>query len=310
VVRPAVTVSTTTTATTTNSVVAAVGLQKSFGTVRAVGGISLAVERGETVALLGPNGAGKTTTIALLLGLLAPDEGTVSLFGGNPHDAVAAGRIGAMLQDGGLLPGVRVGELLHMLAGLYPSPLPVPRVLAMAQIESIADRRVDRLSGGQSQRLRVAAALIGNPELLVLDEPTAALDVEARRAFWATMRAETENGRTIVFSTHYLEEADDSADRVVVIGAGRVLADGTPTAIKASMGMRVLRCTVCSADDATLSGLPGVVAVEQRRGRVELRSRDSDATLRALLVAYPDVADIEIAGAGLEDAFLALTGSH
>ncbi len=285
-------------------------IEKAFGDVRAVDGLTLSVQPGETVALLGPNGAGKTTAISLLLGLLTPDRGSARLFGGPPTDAVAAGRVGAMLQDGGLMPGVLVGELLAMLAGLYPAPIPVAEAVTIAQLEGLERRRVDRLSGGQSQRLRLAAALIGDPDLLILDEPTAAMDVEARRSFWQAMRVEAARGRTILFSTHYLEEADACSDRVVVIGAGTLLADGTPEAIKASIGLRVLRCTLTDPDRAELADLPGVAAVNVRHHRVEIRSRDSDSTLRALLSAWPDVADIEIAGAGLEDAFLALTAAH
>ena len=287
--------------------VIAADLVKSFGNVHAVAGVSMTITRGETVALLGPNGAGKTTTISLLLGLLSPDRGIVRLFGEAPEQVVAAGRVGAMLQDGGLMPGVRVGELLAMLARLYPSPLSVTEAASVAQVDHVLDQRVERLSGGQTQRLRVAAALIANPELLVLDEPTTAMDVEARRRFWLAMRDEADRGRTILFSTHYLEEADAFADRVVVVANGQVIADGTPADIKGSLGLRVLRCRLRAPDTRLLGRLPGVDTVDVHHDRVELRTRDSDATLRALLDGWDDAAEIEIGGVGLEDAFVTLT---
>jgi ABC-2 type transport system ATP-binding protein len=275
--------------------------------VRAVDLLSLAVDAGDVVALLGPNGAGKTTTISILLGLLRADRGATELWGGPPDTAVSRGRVGAMLQDGGLMPGVRIDELLHMLCASYPAPMSAERAISLAQLDGLERRRVDRLSGGQTQRLRVACALIGDPELLVLDEPTAAMDVEARRSFWNAMRAEAAGGRTILFSTHYLEEADAFADRIVVIGGGRVIADGSPASIKSTIGARVVRCEVDRPDEHALASLPGVTGVEVRRHRIELRTVDSDATLRALLDRVPAARDIEVTGAGLEDAFVALT---
>jgi ABC-2 type transport system ATP-binding protein len=279
---------------------------RSFGTVKAVDAVSLRVGQGQTVALLGPNGAGKSTMIALLLGLLTPDAGAVRLFGADPVVSTAAGRVGAMLQDGGLMRGVSIRELLRMLARQYPTPISVEQACRLAQLEGLEDRLVHRLSGGQTQRVRVAVALIGHPELLVLDEPTAAMDVEARRAFWADMRDQSDAGRTILFSTHYLEEADDYADRVIVMGRGRVLADGTPASIKASVGFRAIRF---STDEpaAAFTRLVGVTSALERAGRIELRSSDADATLRSLLASHPSVHEIEVGGVGLEDAFVALT---
>lgn len=196
------------------------GAVKAFGAVRAVDGVDLKIGRGETVALLGRNGAGKSTTISLLLGLNEPDEGTVALFGGPPEAAVRAGRVGAMLQETRPVPRVTVRELVSFVAGRYPAPLPVADALELAGIGDLAGRRVDRLSGGQAQRVRFAVALAGNPDLIVLDEPTAALDVEARRAFWDSMRSYARRGHTVLFSTHYLEEADAHADRILVIDHG------------------------------------------------------------------------------------------
>jgi ABC-2 type transport system ATP-binding protein len=283
------------------------GVSRSYGTVRAVDDVSLSVGRGQTVALLGPNGAGKTTTITLLLGLARPDRGTVAVLGMSPEDAVSRGLIGAMLQDGGMMPGVQVGELLAMARNLFPAPLSIENTISVAQLEGLEKRRVDRLSGGQSQRLRLAMALVGDPELLILDEPTAAMDVEARRNFWHAMRGFTDRGRTILFSTHYLEEADATADRIVLMARGRVVADGTPAAIKNSVGLRVIRFAVVPAETSGFDALPGVVASSARGNRVELRCSDTDIALRALLSARPDAHDIEVSGIALEDAFLSIT---
>ncbi len=277
------------------------------GPVHAVRGVDVSIRPGETVALLGPNGAGKSTTIDMLLGLLEPDEGAVHVFGGPPQDAVAAGRIGAMLQTGMLLHGLVVRELIAMTASLYPSPLSVEEVVDLCGLEQVADQRSEKLSGGQAQRVRFAVALVGNPELLVLDEPTVALDVEGRHAFWATMRRFAARGATIVFATHYLEEADAFADRAVLMAHGRVVADGPTTEIKARVGGRTIRATLAGADRDALSTLPGVANVEVRGEAVVLRCSDSDAAVRALLDRHPEARDIEIAGAGLEEAFLELT---
>jgi ABC-2 type transport system ATP-binding protein len=285
-------------------------LAKSFGPVEAVRGIDVAIERGETVALLGPNGAGKSTTIDMLLGLLEPDAGTATIFGQSPRNAIAAGAIGAMLQTGAVIRDVTVRELITMMAALYPNSLPVEDVIDLVGLHEIADRRTERLSGGQTQRVRFAIALVCDPELLVLDEPTVAMDVEGRRAFWRTMREFASRGKTVVFATHYLEEADDYADRAVLMAAGRVVADGPTTEIKARVGARIIRATLPGVSEDALAALPGVTTAERRGDAVVLRCADSDATIRALLSAYPDARDIEIAGAGLEEAFLELTAAE
>jgi ABC-2 type transport system ATP-binding protein len=290
------------------------GLVKTFktphGPVRAVRGVDIAIEPGETVALLGPNGAGKSTTIDLLLGLARPDAGTVSLFGGTPEQAIAAGRVGAMLQTGALLRELTVRELISMMAALYPQPLDVDEVLDLTGLGAAAGQRTEKLSGGQSQRVRFAVALVSNPDLLVLDEPTVAMDVEGRHAFWATMREFAARGKTIVFATHYLEEADDFADRAVLMARGRVVADGPTTEIKARVGSRTIRATLPGADVTALRALPGVADAERRGEAVTLRCSDSDVAIRALLATEPAASDIEIAGAGLEEAFLELTGGE
>jgi ABC-2 type transport system ATP-binding protein len=289
------------------------GLVKTFrtpnGPVEAVRGVDIAIAPGETVALLGPNGAGKSTTIDMLLGLAEPDAGTVTLFGGAPGDAIAAGRVGAMLQTGALLRDLTVRELIAMMAALYPKPLGVDEVLELCGLQEAAERRTEKLSGGQAQRVRFACALVADPDLLVLDEPTVAMDVEGRHAFWATMREFARRGTTIVFATHYLEEADDFADRAVLMAHGRVVADGPTTEIKARVGARIIRATLPDAPEAVLLALPGVASVDRRGAAITLRCTDSDAAIRALLTRFPAARDLEISGAGLEEAFLELTAA-
>jgi ABC-2 type transport system ATP-binding protein len=290
------------------------GLVKSFqgpdGPVRAVREVDLSIERTETVALLGPNGAGKSTTLDMLLGLTKPDAGAVSVFGSSPEDAIAAGQIGAMLQTGGLIPDLSVRELVSMFASLYPLPLDVGDVLERTGIRAIAGKRTQTLSGGQTQAVRLALGLVSDPELLVLDEPTVGLDVEARRAFWATMRGYASRGKTVVFATHYLEEADAYADRVVLMAHGKVVADGPTTEIKAMVGVHSIRATLPGVEAGALAALPGVTRAERHGDTVILTCSDSDAAIRALLGSYGDARNIEIAGAGLEQAFVALTSDE
>ena len=279
---------------------------KTYGPVRAADGLDLTVRRGETVALLGRNGAGKSTAINLLLGLDTPDSGRVALFGGEPDRAVAAGRVGAMLQEGRPVPRVTVRELVGFVASTYPVPMPVADALSLSGLTALADRRVDRLSGGQAQRVRFAVALAGHPELIVLDEPTSALDVEARGEFWAAMRGYARRGNTVLFSTHYLEEADSFADRIVVVDSGRIVADGTAEELKRSAGGALVAVDLGGAPAAFLAGLPGVTEVEVRGDRARLRTDDSDATVRAL-AARDAIRGLEVAPLTLNDAFLALT---
>jgi ABC-2 type transport system ATP-binding protein len=286
------------------------GLTKSFGEIRAVRGIDIAIGAGETVALLGPNGAGKSTTIDMLLGLLEPDAGSVTVFGSQPRQAIDRGAVGGMLQTGSLIRDLSVRELVAMMASLYPAPLGVDEALELTGIAGIAEQRTQKLSGGQTQRVRFAVALVSNPELLVLDEPTVAMDVESRHGFWTTMREFASRGKTILFATHYLEEADDYADRVILMAQGSIVADGPPNEIKAMVGTRTIRATIPGADLERLERLPGVTRAERRGEAVVLACTDSDQSIRALLAAYPEAHDIEIAGAGLEEAFLQLTGGE
>jgi ABC-2 type transport system ATP-binding protein len=280
------------------------GIRKSYGPVEAVRGIDLSISPGETVALLGPNGAGKSTTIDMMLGLTRPDAGRVTLFGMSPAEAVTAGRVGGMLQIGELIEGISVRELVSMVASLYPHPLPVEEVLDTAGTAEFGDQRTNKLSGGQTQRVRFALALVANPDLLVLDEPTAALDVEGRHDFWDSMRAVAKIGKTILFATHYLEEADAYADRIVLMARGRVVADGPATEIKAKAGGRTIHATLPEVGLEALATLPGVTSADRRGEAVVLTCGDSDSALRALLATYLAARDIEVRGAGLEEAFL------
>ncbi len=282
-------------------------LTKSFGAVRAVRGLDLSLPRGSTVALLGPNGAGKTTTIDMLIGLTKPDAGTVSLFGRTPAEAVKSGMIGAMTQTGLLVDYLTVRELVTMMAAIYPAPLKVDEALRISGADDFADRQTRKLSGGETQRVRFAIALVADAELLVLDEPTVALDVEGRRDFWNAMRAFAARGKTVVFATHYLEEADAYADRIVLMSHGRIVADGAPTEIKATVGGRIIRATLPDVELSALHALSGVTTVDRRGDAITLNCSNSDATLRELLRTYPSVRDIEVRGAGLEEAFLELT---
>jgi ABC-2 type transport system ATP-binding protein len=289
------------------------GLRKTYGGLTAVDGLDLSIRAGEVVALLGPNGAGKSTTIDLALGLLSPTAGTALLFGGAPRAAIDEGRVGAMLQGGALLPTMTVAQSVALIAAAHRHPLSVQEALERARCTEIAKQKVSKLSGGQLQRARFAVAVVSNPDLLLLDEPTAAMDVEARRTFWQSMREFTAAGRTVVFATHYLDEADAYADRIVMMSAGRVVADGTPAEVKAVASGRRIRATFDVEWTPVLydelSGLPGVRSVDHRGGVLTMVSDDSDSALRMLLTAYPEVRDIEVTAQSMDDAFLALTHS-
>ncbi|GGS76429.1 ABC transporter ATP-binding protein [Streptomyces violaceus] len=286
-------------------------VSKAYDTVRAVDGLTLTLRPGETVALLGPNGAGKSTTLDLLLGLKKPDSGTVRLFGAGPREAIVAGRVGAMLQSGGLMDEVTVDELVRLACDLHPKPYQPSEVLSRAGIAQIAGRKVDKLSGGQSQRVRFALATAGDSDLIVLDEPTTGMDVTTRQAFWATMREQADQGRTVLFATHYLEEADAVADRVLVLHRGRLLADGTAAEIKAKAGARRVSFDLSGdVDEAALRGLPFLTSLAVSGRTVRFQSTDADATVHALygLGVYPR--NLEVAGLGLEQAFVAITAAE
>ncbi|GAB3300833.1 ATP-binding cassette domain-containing protein [Epidermidibacterium keratini] len=279
--------------------------------VTAVNGLDLSIGQGEIVAFLGPNGAGKTTTLDMVLGLTEPSTGTATVFGIPPRKAVDAGRVSAVLQTGGLLSDLSVRETVEMIAALYADATPVEQVIARAGLEPIARRKVSKCSGGEQQRLRFALALLPDPDLLILDEPTAGMDVTARRDFWDTMRSDTDSGRTVVFATHYLEEANAFADRIVMIAQGQVVADGSTAQIRAMSSGR----TVTAALPAerlepvaeSLRATSGVTEVTTRGERLAVRAADSDQIARLLLGEYGGF-DLEITTADLESAFIDLTG--
>lgn len=283
------------------------GLRKSYGPTTAVDGVDLEIAPGEIVALLGPNGAGKSTIVDLVLGLSRPDAGTVALFGRTSRDAVDAGLVGAMLQDGAMLEDATVGEVVALFAAVHRRPLPVSEVLERAGLADLAGRRATELSGGQTQRVRFALALVPDPDLVVLDEPTVAMDVATRREFWAAMRRFVAAGRTVLFATHYLDEADGFADRVVLLRDGRVVADGTPRHVKSIVAVRTVSATVPDLDETALHALFGPDGVSVDGADVRIRTADGDGVLRALLAHSPEAHDIEVTGADLEEAFLSIT---
>jgi ABC-2 type transport system ATP-binding protein len=282
-------------------------VHKNFGSVQAVRGVDLTISAGEIVALLGPNGAGKTTTIDMILGLSRPSAGEVSVFGMAPRQAISRGLISAVMQTGGLLKDLTVAETVEYTGSLFASHEPTSEVLRRAGITEIADRRVAKCSGGEQQRLRFAMALLSDPELLVLDEPTTGMDVDGRRGFWAAIREDAAKGRTVLFATHYLEEADVYADRIVLLAHGQIVADGTASQIKALSAGRTVRVTLPGADAAQLRQIEGADSVELRGDTVLIHASDSDAVARYLLTSTP-AQDMEIIARGIEDAFLALTG--
>jgi ABC-2 type transport system ATP-binding protein len=274
-------------------------VSKHFGSVQAVRDVDVSIASGEIVAMLGPNGAGKTSTIDIILGLSRQTSGQALVFGLHPRQAVTRGLVSAVMQTGGLLKDLTVAETVQYTASLFAQSKPAAEVLNRAGITQIADRRVGKCSGGEQQRLRFAMALVSDPELLVLDEPTTGMDVEGRRTFWASIRKDAEQGRTVLFATHYLEEADAYADRII--------ADGTASEIAAMSAGRTVRVTLAEASEAELRAIPGADSVEIRGETVLIHANDSDAVARYLLTRT-SARDLEITARGIEDAFLALTG--
>jgi ABC-2 type transport system ATP-binding protein len=284
------------------------GVTRRFGAQVAVDRLDLAIPRGGVYALLGPNGAGKTTTVALLLGLLRPHAGTIAVLGQRPGELAVRRAIGAMLQIGGVPATLKVREHIEQFSGYYQRPLRLDRVVEIAGLEGLEERRFGTLSGGQKQRLLFALAVCGDPQLLFLDEPTVGLDVEMRRRMWRVVRSLADEGRTVVLTTHYLEEADALADRIGVLNAGRLVAEGTPAAIKARVGGRLVRCAT-ALDDAALRELPGVREIRRHGNRVEIAATAAEPLLRELLARDAAVSGLEVAGIGLDDAFLSLTST-
>jgi ABC-2 type transport system ATP-binding protein len=282
------------------------GVSKNFGAVRALSNVDLSVHGGEVVAVLGPNGAGKTTAVKLLLGLSSPSAGSVSVFGADPRAPLNRLRTGAMLQVGRVPETLQVQELIDLFSSYYMKPLPMRETLAAAGLEGLEKRRFGVLSGGQKQRVLFALAICGDPDLLFLDEPTVGLDVEARRILWDEIRRLVGRGKTVLLTTHYLQEADALADRIVVINQGTIIAEGTPAEIKARTAGRQIRC-VTRLPIATVCSLPGVMEVRSDRGAFVINATVAEPVLRELFRRDPEVSEIEVTSAGLEEAFLALT---
>jgi ABC-2 type transport system ATP-binding protein len=281
-------------------------VSKNYDEVRALRNVNFSVRAGEVVALLGPNGAGKTTAVKLLLGLMQPNSGKARVFGGDPTNPQNRMRTGAMLQVGKVPETLRVREHIDLFSSYYPKPMPLAEVLAAAGLEKLCDRQFGDLSGGQRQRTLFALAICGNPDLLFLDEPTVGLDVEARRALWEEIRRLVERGKTVLLTTHYLEEADALADRIAVINQGQIIAEGTPAEIKAQTSGKRIRC-ITELSLASLLQIPGVTDARQDREAVEIHAREAEPVVRALLTRDPSLSGLEITSAGLEEAFLALT---
>lgn len=282
------------------------GVSKNYGAVHALSNFNFDVCGGELVALLGPNGAGKTTAIKLLLGLARPTSGKVSVFGGDPAQVATRLRVGAMLQVGRVPETLRVREHIDLFSSYYPKPLPLEETLALAGLEDIRDRKFGQLSGGQKQRVLFALALCGDPDLLFLDEPTVGLDVEARHQLWEEIRRLLQRGKTVLLTTHYLEEADALADRIVVINKGTLIAQGTPTEIKARTAGKRIRCLSQLPIDVVRK-LSGVQEVREDRGALLIHTAKPEDVLRQLLQLDLELSEIEVTSAGLEEAFLQLT---
>ncbi|GGJ24709.1 ABC transporter ATP-binding protein [Deinococcus roseus] len=281
-------------------------VKKHFGNVEALKGVTFSAQQGEVVAFLGPNGAGKTTTISIMLGMRAPSSGTVKVFGMNPRIPKARARLGAMLQESDLPATLKVKEAVELFRRLYPRSLPFQQIMDMADLTEIADRLCGNLSGGQRRRLSFALSVCGNPDVLFLDEPTVAMDVQSRAAFWDSVRKFKSEGKTIILTTHHLEEADALSDRVLVIDHGKVIVEGTPRAIKEQVGGTRIRFHG-QVQEQQLQNLPGVTRVNIN-GVNEVYTRAPEAALREIL--QHDITDLEVSKASLEEAFLNITARN
>lgn len=290
------------------------GLTKTFGKVRAVDDVDITIRRGDVVALLGPNGAGKTTTLDMILGLTTPTSGSLEVLGGSPEAAIRAGRISALLQTGGLLADLSVRDTVRYIAAAYPHPAPIDEVLERTGLAEIAGRRVSKCSGGEQQRLKFALALLAEPDVLVLDEPTTGMDVNARRKFWDTMHAEATGGRTVIFATHYLNEAEEFADRIILMNRGKIAADGSMEDVRSIAGMRHVRANFDAGPDRAAELADAVTAIPGTSASFDgetfhATTPNSDDVAR-LVLAQPDLSDVTITDSSLEDAFMALTAAH
>ena len=282
------------------------GVNKNYGEVRALRHVDFQVRAGEVVALLGPNGAGKTTAVKLLLGLIPPNSGRVRVFGGDPTNPENRMRTGAMLQVGRVPETLLVREHIDLFSTYYPNPMPAAQVLAAAGLEKLSGRKFGDLSGGERQRVLFALAICGDPDLLFLDEPTVGLDVEARRMLWDEIRKLVDRGKTVLLTTHYLQEADALADRVAVINKGEIIAIGTPAEIKAKTAGKRIRCSTSLSIGAVLQ-IPGVTEAREDREAVEINAVEAEPVVRELLARDARLSGLEVTSAGLEEAFLALT---
>jgi ABC-2 type transport system ATP-binding protein len=291
------------------AIAALTDVTKRYGETTALDGLNLALRPGEVVALLGPNGAGKSTAVRLLLGLIAPTAGMARVFGGDPQNPATRLRVGAMLQVARIPETLRVREHLDLFRSYYPKPLSMAEVVRVAQLEGIEDKMFSALSGGQKQRVLFGLAMCGDPDLVFLDEPTVGMDIEARRGLWQQIRTLANRGKTVLLTTHYLEEADALAHRIVVINKGKIVSEGTPAEIKSVSAGRKIRCrTRLTAE--FLRALPGVTSVEQSSDDVVVMTPRAEDVVREMLLRDETLSDLEIASPALEDAFLALTTSR
>jgi len=285
------------------------GLSKSYGKTVALNNVSIELRAGELLALLGPNGAGKTTLVRTLLGLSKPDKGGVSVFGGDPNSLAVRARCGAMLQVARVPETLKVREHIALFSSYYPRPLAIVETLRVAGLEEIRDRRFGELSGGQKQRVLFALAICGDPDLLFLDEPTVGMDVEARRLMWSQIRLLIARGKTVLLTTHYLNEADALADRILVLQHGAIVAEGTPAEIKAEAAGKQIRCSTRLPREE-IAAIPGVLALKEDRQAYELQVRIAEPVVRELLRRDEWLSNLEVTNAGLEEAFLSLTKNH
>jgi ABC-2 type transport system ATP-binding protein len=293
----------------TSSVARTKGLSKKYGNVTALHNVNMELRAGELLALLGPNGAGKTTLVRMLLGLAGPDSGRVSVFGTDPRQSHVGARCGAMLQVGRVPETLKVREHIDLFSSYYPRPLPLAETFKIAGLDEFKDRAFGELSGGQKQRVLFGIAICGNPDLLFLDEPTVGLDVEARRLMWSQIRSLIARGKTVLLTTHYLNEADALADRILVLQQGAIVAEGTPAEIKARAIGKQVRC-VSRLTAREIRQIPGVVSVKEDRNAFELQVSVAEPVVRELLQRDQWLSDLEVTNAGLEEAFLALTQNH
>jgi ABC-2 type transport system ATP-binding protein len=296
-------------ATQQQAIASLTNVTKRYGATIALDGLNLALRPGEVVALLGPNGAGKSTAVRLLLGLIAPTAGKARVFGGDPQNPASRLRVGAMLQVARIPETLRVREHIDLFRSYYPKPLSMAEVVRVAQLEGIEDKMFSRLSGGQKQRVLFGLAMCGDPDLVFLDEPTVGMDIESRRGLWQQIRTLANRGKTVLLTTHYLEEADALAHRIVVLNKGKIVSEGTPAEIKSVSAGRKIRCrTRLTAE--FLRALPGVTSVEQSSDDVVVMTPRAEDVVREMLMRDETLSGLEIASPALEDAFLALTASH